>query len=104
MKIPNLTKKIKIKKYQIIEIEWLDSLHTTGWMKEESVQTTPLEKMKHKTLGYFLREDEKSLLVIQSYGNFIEGSPMVDGIMEIPKGCILRIKKLINRRNYENPF
>ena len=50
------------------------------------------EKAIHKSVGYFLREDEQSILIIQSYQpNAIE--IMVDGVMEIPKVAIIKIKR-----------
>lgn len=80
-----------MKKYQIIEITWLDSLHSSGWRKEKWVPLTTLEDMTHKTIGYFLKENKRSIIVIQSYREF---ENYVLGIMEIPKGSILEIKKL----------
>ena len=84
-----------MKKYQIIEILWLDSLHTSGWLKEKQVQVTSKERMTHRTVGYFLREDDKSILVIQSWNETDENEERdVDAIMEIPKGAILKIRKM----------
>ena len=80
-----------MKKYQIIEIEWLDSLHLSGWQKEEQIETSK-EKLHHKTIGYFIIEDKKSIIVCQSY-QINEEKKMVDAIMEIPKKCIIKIKR-----------
>ena len=85
-----------MKKYQIIEIKWLDSLSTSGWKKESLVKTSK-ERMIHKTIGYFITEDPQSILVIQSFN--LSSGPYkddiyVDGIMEIPKKAIIRIRKL----------
>ena len=46
--------------------------------------------MLHRTVGYFLKEDDKSIIVVQSRNEL----KAVDAIMEIPKGCIIK-KKLI---------
>jgi len=81
-----------MKKYQIIEIKWLDSLHTSGWTKESNVECST-KKLFHKTIGYFLIEDKLSIIVIQSQPE--EGKDkFIDGIMEIPKKSIIKIRKL----------
>jgi len=79
-----------MKKYQIIEIEWFDSLHVSGWKEEKDIELTTKEEMLHRTVGYFLKEDDKSIIVVQSRNEL----KAVDAIMEIPKGCIIK-KKLI---------
>jgi hypothetical protein len=76
-----------MKKYKIVEITWLDSLHRAGWLDKEEIEVTSLEGMTHKTIGYFFAEDKKSILVIQSYN-----TDQADGIMEIPKKAILKVK------------
>ena len=80
-----------MKKYQIIEIEWFDSLHFSGWINEEKVSLSTLEEITHKSIGYFLKENKISILIIQSHQT--TESPEVDAIMEIPKIAILKIKK-----------
>lgn len=83
---------MELKKYQKIEIQWLDSMHTSGWLKENTVKPSK-EKLKHKTIGYFIEEDKLSVLVCQSYQEN-EEVKHIDSIMEIPKGCIIKIIKL----------
>ena len=86
-----------MKKYQIIEITWLDSLHLSGWQKGKNVQLTTLENMTHKTVGYFWAEDKKSIGVIQSFRKSEteeDTEEDIDAFMEIPKGTILKIKKI----------
>ena len=80
-----------MKRYQIIEIEWLDSMAASGWQKAADVIPSPLEEISHKTLGYFFAENERSILVVQSRRNDLK---YLDGVFEIPKGCIIKIKKL----------
>ena len=80
-----------MKKYQIVEIEWLDSMAASGWQRTVDIVSSPLEGMAHKTLGYFFTENKRSILVVQSRRNDLE---FLDGVFEIPKGCIIKIKKL----------
>lgn len=80
-----------MKKFQIIEIQWLDSLSLSGWQKIDGIEPSSLPMMKHRTLGYYLDENKRSIVVFQSCR---DDNKYVDGIFEIPKGCILKIKKL----------
>ena len=82
----------KIKKYQKVEIEWYDSLHSSGWLKESDVQLTDKDRMTHKTTGYFIAGNERSIIVVQSYQCCVDGEPMVDSVMEIPIKAIIKIK------------
>jgi len=77
-----------MKRFQIIEIEWLDSMSVCGWKREIDFPLCSLEEMTHKTVGYFLKENARSIMVIQSFG--LGGDGQVNSIMEIPKGSILR--------------
>lgn len=79
-----------MKKYQIIQIKWLDSLHSGGWQNESGVETSK-DRLVHYSVGYFLKEDSRSIIIIQSYQN-IENKN-IDAVMEIPKVAILKIKK-----------
>ena len=78
-------------KFQIIEITWLDSLHTSGWTKEDAAEMSPLNQMKQQSIGYFLRENKRAILIVQSKR---DDGYYVDAIMEIPKVSISKIKRL----------
>lgn len=80
-----------IKKYQIIEIDWYDSMHTSGWTKESDIELTLEQDVLHKTVGYFIKQNKVTLLVVQSRNN---KHTYVDAIMEIPLKSIVRIKFL----------
>jgi len=82
----------EIKKYQKLEIEWYDSLHTSGWLQESEVQLTSKDRMTHKTTGYFISKNERSIIVVQSYQCCVDEEPMVDSVMEIPIKSIIKIK------------
>ena len=84
-----------MKKYQIIEITWLDSMHQSGWQKEKFI-TLSGKELEHKTIGYFLRQDKRSIIVCQSFQKNCE-EKAVDAIMEIPQKIIIN-KRLFNRK------
>lgn len=79
-------------KYQKLEIDWLDSMHTSGWIKETEVEPSG-EKIIHRTIGYFIKQDKQSLLVCQSYQVFTD-IRLIDAIMEIPQKAIIKIIKI----------
>jgi len=86
---------MKYNKFDKIEIEWLDSKHETGWLREKNFKTEYLD-LCEKTVGYFLRATKHSIIVIQSYSvkEDIKGGFEIDAIMEIPKKAIVKINKL----------
>jgi hypothetical protein len=85
MKIP------KIKKWQIIEIDWLDSCHLAGWTRDEF--DWDLKDLEHKTVGYFIKETKYSIAVIQSRKAEVkEKGTSVDALMEIPKVAVTKIR------------
>lgn len=86
----------KFKKYQLLEIDWIDSVHDDGSWKRESFfaeDKDPDDGCCQKTAGYFLRETPKTLMVIQSR-QLYENNPLVDAMMQIPKVAISKIKEL----------
>lgn len=83
---------MKIKQDQIIEIDWVDSIHDSGWINKDDAKKNSSEKnILHKTVGYFLQETKYSVSVFQSRGIGVEN---IDSTMEIPKVAIKKIKKL----------
>lgn len=83
MRIPKLIRG------DIIEIHWLDSMHTQGWMPPESadacVETPELE---HVTAGYFWGQSKQHIAVCQSL-NVHNAS--VDSVMNIPKVAMTKV-------------
>ena len=75
-----------MEKYQRVEILWHDSVRTDDWGTSPSVEE---KDMRCHTLGYFYKESDHSLTVLSTYGK--------DDILhsiQIPKGCIIKIKKI----------
>lgn len=84
----------KLKKWQMVEIDWLDSCHLSGWNRENNIDFARKD-LEHKSCGYFLKETDYSLSVIQSRKSDTSVPNIsVDALMEIPKVAILKIRKL----------
>ena len=80
-----------MKLYQLIEIAWRDSAGASGWTKIKDIECSPDAQLVHKTVGYFLKQNKNTILLVQSLR---EDKYYGDGIFEIPLKCIIKIKKL----------
>lgn len=88
MKIP------KLKKYQPIRILWLDSVHESGWKRDEDFNEEG--EIEYETVGLFSRETKRAIQVVQSrgVGSSIPNNHLVDAMMQIPKCAITKIIRL----------
>lgn len=70
-------------------IEWEDSSHfEAGWKwGDELPDPHPLRCV---TCGFLVKEGERSYIVALSIGDANSERPQFNGIMEIPKSCVLR--------------
>jgi lysophospholipid acyltransferase (LPLAT)-like uncharacterized protein len=83
----------KFKKWQIIEIFWVDSMHTSRWTFEDEVEGLTKDKyLLHATVGYFFRQDKHQIVVVQSKSNDGEEKSNVAEIMCIPLVAVKHIK------------
>lgn len=76
------------KKYQILDIDWVDANQTTDWQDPDYV--LPPDLGTH-TVGFFWEENEDWIAVLQSYTT---DRTQIDAIMQIPKVTIREIRKL----------
>jgi hypothetical protein len=84
-----------MKKFQPIEILWIDSVHTSKWQFEDNVPNLTKDKyLKQKTIGYFFSKSKKSIVVVQSMSNDGEEKHNVDAIMQIPLKAVQKIRKI----------
>ena len=85
--------KNKFKKWDIIEITWVDSCSMSGWQKDHFDYAK--KDLEFKTVGYFLKENPHSIVVVQSVQRIQkpEGTS-VNSLMEIPKVAIEKMRKL----------
>jgi len=98
---------MKYKKWDIVEVEWLDSHSGSGWKTPSEVKQWIEGAKDHFTIlsvGYFLQEDENFFRICQSHDfqhlrEEGEGDDNVDAIFAIAKTAIKSIKKLKCLRN-----
>lgn len=88
----------EIKKYDIIEIKWLDAHHTSGWMCETEIDWKfQEESFLHLTVGYFIKKTKTMIAVAQSFRELPKKSKdegVIDSLMKIPLKAIIKIKRL----------
>lgn len=73
-----------MRNFDKVEIEWLDSSHTSGWL-----ENYPNDDLKCRSVGYLLEKTNKSIRIVQSLA---EGQS--DAMLEIPISSVLKYKKL----------
>ncbi len=87
--------KNNIHKWDAVEIEWVDALHSIidGWTDQKDVDFKELRKESKAiiTRGTFLKQDDLNIYVCLTYSKI--GKQVLMG-MAIPKGTILSMKKL----------
>lgn len=76
-----------------VRIKWVDSYGAlTGWQEVEGFAPELLEVTSHGTVVY---EDDKVVSIAQNYAKETAYTPeQANGIMTIPKACILEITDL----------
>lgn len=78
-------------KWSIIEIDWLDSCHLSGWTRDEL--DFQLKDLQHKTVGFFMKKTDYSISVVQSRKAEVkEKGTSIDALMEIPIVAISKIR------------
>ena len=86
---------MQLKKYQKVEIEWIDSSGSSGWRRDKEYLGD--EKfIDCKTVGYFIGKTKRTIQVIQSLNvhKNQDDSRNVDSMIQIPKVAINKIKLL----------
>lgn len=84
---------MKLKKWQKVEVKWLDSTSDSGWKCEDVFRGERF--LEHSTCGYFLNETNRAIKIIQSRALEADDDGIkVDHMMQIPKKAILKIRRL----------
>lgn len=75
----------------IVEVEWIDSAHHSGWTTkadwEGSLDAKPY--ITCRTAGYLLRKSRDAVSVVQSSQD--DGSEYIDSVMIIPRVAVTSI-------------
>lgn len=83
---------------KIVEIEWVDSNHNTGWTNVEAAAEFANTKLSLtcKTTGYLLSETKDRISIVQSLSWRQDDEPpeSVDAIMTIPKRAVIKRRYL----------
>ena len=92
---------MKLHKYDIVEITWLDSHSGGGWKNPQEVDEWIENASKDfliKTLGYYFQEDKDFLRIAQSHD--FQGQRKdrkgdnLDSLFAVAKKCITEIRKV----------
>lgn len=87
----------KIKRWTLVEIEWVDSCHTSGWTTVEGYDWKDhADSLHNKTTGYVAHRDKETIAVVQSHQDkWTHGHPRtMDAIMMIPLCAVKRMTVL----------
>lgn len=88
----------KLKKWQPVEIFWVDSYRTHGWISLEEANVDEDYSLDHRTIGYFVGETSRQITVCQSSKTnedlISEPETNIDAVMNIPKVAITKIRKI----------
>lgn len=84
----------KFKKFQGVEIEFLDSIENTGgWRPLKHFDFKDhLSALSHKILGYVVKTDRDSISICRAYG--LKNEDTMIGVWTVPTGAITKIRKL----------
>ena len=81
--------------YPLVLVEWLDAHTVDPWTAFEELADA--DTMACQTVGWLLKDTEKSVIVVP-HRTTQEGSPFGSGAIEIPRGCVTRVYRLIDPR------
>lgn len=85
----------KLKKWERVEIDWIDSMHRGKWIYEGELHDIIQDKyMKCKTIGFFFTQTKLGVVVVQSKSDDGEEKCNVDAVMQIPKVAITKIRRI----------
>jgi len=88
----------KFKKWDLIEINWVDSYMMHGWTPLNDSEIDVDHSLDHRSIGYYVGETNRQISIVQSsktFEDFIsESETQVCGIFTIPKKAITKIRKL----------
>jgi hypothetical protein len=77
-------------------IHWVDSAsRSDSWTDIDSACAEARKLPQIRTLGFIIRVTRHFVLLVRSHDDYHR--PSVDGVFQIPRGCIQRIVKLRER-------
>lgn len=85
---------VKLRKDELIEVEWIDAHGDTEWKSEEDARKTP-PGVYVRSVGYYLRCSPDFIFMSQSISKAKKGDRDQH---VIPRGTIKKITKLYRRK------
>ena len=86
----------RIKRGQIVEVRWLDSMMRGRWDSEAEYLkwAKEIEGQPHRSVGYLLRSSKRSIVLVQSVSEFADGERNLSDAVSIPRSAVLGAKVL----------
>lgn len=76
-----------MKKHQIVEVMWLDSMGSNVMWEWQDTYDDSLHPIK--TIGYFIKQTKDAIIICQSVHDDQYGR-----VYRIPRGCVKEVKQL----------
>lgn len=76
-----------MKRWALMVIRWVDADHGSGWQMSHEESHLPGAQLC-VSVGYFLRETDDSIKLVQSYTSKGLRDEQVNGLLTIPKSAI----------------
>jgi len=74
----------------VIEIEWDDATGDSSWTTRGELEWP---EMRCRTVGYFVQENEKAIMVCDSlFDDFLSPDGTIGGVTTIPKGMVVSVR------------
>lgn len=87
----------KLKLWEPIELNWLDSCHDSGWRKFKEFDNDD-KWLKHISIGYYIKHTDNAVSFAQSRQLVDEDDAAIDAVMTIPVVAITSIRRLNDAR------
>lgn len=86
----------RLKKWDKVQVEWIDSCGGSGWNHEDEFKQENEKWLSIESVGYFLSKNKKSLTIVQNKQCQPKstGHHSVDNYIQIPLVAITKTKKL----------
>jgi hypothetical protein len=80
---------------RIVLVTWVDSCSRGGWTFPDEVKKWTREPMTIHSVGFMLKEGKDAITIHQGYDD--QRRPNVNGLFQIPRGAIRKIKTIAVR-------
>ena len=80
---------MKIKKFSLVELEWVDAQSELDHMDADRVKS--FELVRRKTVGYFILRNKEKVVITFGLIEFRDGNALLDGAFAFPRGCVKKV-------------